>query len=64
MLAKLKAYPPSSQENLAAAEAVIDQIVAINGATATATQCATTRQRLAKARQRLLEKPADRAAGP
>lgn len=64
LLTKLKAYPPSSLGNLAAAEALIDQIVAIDGATATATQCATTRGRLAKTRQHLIEKTAGRTATP
>ena len=62
LLAKLGAYPPRTLENLAAAEALVDQIVAVDATTATAKQCQGIRERIAQIRTQLTAKQAEKPA--
>lgn len=64
LLTKLRAYPPTNAGNLSAADVLIDQVVAIDGATPTAKQCAAVKERTAQARQHLAAKPPEKPADP
>jgi thiol-disulfide isomerase/thioredoxin len=62
LLAKLGAYPPGNLENVAAADALMDQIIAVDAATETATYCQDIKKNIVQIRAQLTAKQAAKPA--
>lgn len=59
LMAKLNACPPQTAEGLAAADALMDEVIAVDAQTATARQCTAIKARIVELKKRLEPKPAE-----